>query len=128
MRDVASREALFSPAVALDGFSIDEPSSWTDNNVMMVYLYVNHERIVTLYHRWCEKALIGIQRRITGHFGLNGDIPSSSITVSVEGPPTESNTNLANIREAIYSSAARVTQLLDILLSQNRLRYAPSFV
>jgi len=123
-KDIASPTMIALPVVALDGFSIDDSSTWTTSNVFPVFLRLLHERVVTLYYLRREKALHDI-RRMTASNPANNEGPTSH-------PPGRNDSqidhDLKEVRDEIYSSPTRVVSLLDRLRMAELIRYAPSYV
>lgn len=114
-----------------DGPSIDDPSTWTQSNICVVFLRLNHERIITLYHRRKERALVNVLRSSSDGVGVvdgrdgerEGLMHASPIAISL----FDDNEDLKKIRTDIFESAVRVVRILDNLLTRDLVRFAPSF-
>jgi len=128
MEDIVSRDSVFLPVLTEDGFSAEDESTWTKHNVFVVFHLLNHERMVTLYHRLHERALIGCQRERAEPL-QNGQEAASASGPSLDGPSSsELGVQLQQARTEIYQSAERVVRLIDKLSAGSLIQYAPSFV
>jgi len=126
-RDIARRDILLSAGIASDGFLIEDATSWNESNVFAVFLYINHERFVTFYHRRRERALLSLQRMASKRASDRPGSPSRAM-LSFEDGPISTVSDLIQGRADIVASAERVAQMIDDLLGRCLLRYSPSFV
>lgn len=127
MKDIVSRELFHSPGMVEEGFSVEEPGSWTRNNVFPIFLFLYHERVVILYYRRYQRALAALQKADIDHLPGNPrecvPDPASNDTQS-----SKRHCNLRQCRANILASADHIIDMLHKLLVHDLLRYAPSHV
>ena len=127
MKDIPQRENFLLPITSLQGFSVEDATSWTKHNVFAVFHFLNHERLSTLYYRIYEKTLTTLHksRADPAVGGRSDDVPT---TPPYHDDHMDIDSNLREVRTNIFLSARRVSQMVKGLQSRDLLRYIPSFV
>lgn len=117
LNEIASQDISFP-----SGFSREDVSSWTEENVCMVFLHLNYERFVTLHLR-----MVGTLLKAASCGGTSTTVDGGN------GQPFFNSQldrikALNEVRANIVSSATRSVRLFEDLLARDLLRYSPSFL
>ncbi|KIX97745.1 uncharacterized protein Z520_06523 [Fonsecaea multimorphosa CBS 102226] len=127
MKDIVSRENFCTPGMMEDNFSVDDPTTWNRGNIFPIFLFLYHERVVILYYRRYERALVALQKADIDRLA-DGDRECISSDAELNRERPELGNSLRQIRANILQSAGNIIEMLDNLLAQGLLRYAPSHV
>lgn len=127
MKDIVSREKFSTSGMMEDNFSVEDARTWNRSNVFAIFLFLYHERIVILYYRRYERALVALQKADIDR-RTDGDRERNSLDTALDRQWTKRENDLAQIRASILQSADNIIEMLDKLLAQDLLRYAPSHV
>lgn len=122
LNEINLQDISMTTSLASNDFSREDVSSWTDDNVCMVFLLLNYERFVTLLHRMDEKVLKASSWGASNP-PINGEDGRSATNTQMERKRA-----LAEVRANILSSATRSIRLFEDLLARDLLRYSPSFL
>jgi hypothetical protein len=128
MKDLASRDTVYTPAMQVDGFSIDDPLTWTQKNVFVVFHLLYYERIATLYFRRYEKVLVGCRKQTSGGPAGMDTETNNSTSCPSRGSSTDIAIKLQYARSSIYACAHRMSKMLHDVLERGLLQMTPSFV
>jgi len=122
LNEIGLQDISMSTTPTSNNFSREDVSSWTDENVCMVFLLLNYERFVTLLHRMDEKVLKA------SSCGPSNTAMNREDRHSATNTQLERKRALADVRANILSSATRSIRLFEDLLARDLLRYSPSFL
>lgn len=117
---MADYDNVITADMMLDGFSIDQPATWTCQNIFVVFHLLYHERIVMLYHRKSETAINELRRSHT-RSDISDDVDPTSTIMQLRAKQQTA-------RAAIFAAAHRIANMINTVIECELLRYAPSFV
>jgi hypothetical protein len=127
MKEITRRENFLLPVTALEGFYIDDATTWTKHNVFTVFHFLHHETVASFYYRIYGKVLAALRRDEADPI----DHVTSEPLLTMSPCHRESidiASKLQEVRVDRFHSAARVSQMLENLQSRGLLRYTPSYV